>query len=64
MLTLKKTDRMSRKRLTMKMLFTRLQASEGDGVLLRRVIANGQEFNQGQIFQLAQQLAFKAEARN
>ena len=54
---------MSGKHLTTKLLFTRLRASEGDGVLLKRVIGNGQEFNKGQIFQLAQQLAFKAEAK-
>ncbi len=63
MLTVNKTDQMSGKRLTMKMLFTRLRASEGDGVLLKRVIVNRQEMNQGQIFQLAQQLALKAEAK-
>ncbi len=63
MLTVNKTDQMSGKRLTMKMLFARLRASEADGVLLKRVIANRQEFNQGQIFQLAQQLALKAEAK-
>ena len=63
MVTVNKTDQMSGKRLSMKMLFTRLRASEGDGVLLKRVIANRQEMNQAQIFQLTQQLAFRAEAK-
>ena len=63
MLTLNKTDQMSGKRLTMKILFARNRGGGGEGVLLKRVIANGQEFNQGQIFQLAQQLALKAEVK-
>lgn len=63
MVTVDKVDKMSGKRLTMKMLFVRHKSGADDGVLLKRVIANGQEMNQGQIFQLAQQLAFKAEAK-
>ncbi len=63
MVTVNKTDQMSGKRLTMKMMFARVRASEGNGVLLKRVIVNRQEMNQGQIFQLAQQLALKAEAK-
>ena len=63
MLTLKKTDRMSRKRLIMKMLFVRYRGGGGEGVIMKRVIVNRQELNQGQIFQLVQRLALKAEAK-
>ena len=63
LLTIQKDDRMTGKRQTLKMLFTKYQDESGKGVLMARVIANGQEMNKGQIFQLAQQLALKAEAK-
>ena len=63
MLTFKKKDRMTGKRLTLKMLFTKHKGDSGEGVLMARIIANGQELNKGQIFGLVRKLAFKAEAK-
>lgn len=63
MVTVRKTDQMSMKRQTMKMLFVRYRGGGGQGVIMKRVIVNRQELNQGQIFQLVQRLALKAEAK-
>ena len=63
MLTFKKKHRKTGKRLNLKMLFTKHNDDSGEGVLMARVIANGQELNKGQIFQFMQQLALKAEAK-
>jgi len=63
LLTIQKDDRVSGKQMNLKMLFTRHRTEDESGVLLARAIINGQEMNQGQIFQLAQQLALKAEAK-
>jgi len=50
MLTFKKEDRMTGKHLTLKMLFTKHTDDSRKGVLIARIIANGQEFNKGEIF--------------
>ena len=63
MLTFKKEDRMTGKRLILKMLFIQHRGDSGEGVLISRIIANGQELNKGQIFQFMRQRALKAEAK-
>lgn len=63
MLTFKKKHRKTGKRLNLKMLFTKHNDDSGEGVLMARIIANGQELNKGQIFQFMQKLAIKAEAK-
>ena len=61
--TVTKVDPTTRRYLTVKILFVGIGDDTGKGALMKRVNANGQELNLGQIFQFAQQLAFKAEAK-
>ena len=63
LLTIQKDDRDSGNRLILQMLFKRHRADDQSGVLLAQAVMNGQQMNQGQIFQLVQQLAMKAEAK-
>ena len=63
LLEVERMDKVTGKTMNMKMLFVQLKAEPSGGVMLKRVVANGQDFNTGQIFQLARQLALRAEAK-
>ena len=61
--TVTKVNPATRRYMTVKILFVGIGDDAGKGALMKRVNANGQVLNQGQIFQFAQQLAIKAEAK-